>query len=102
MGRKSDRDRGFFTFGIGVTYSFQGEGKVEVLRKRLNRSRMIGKVIGRLSVTRRRLILSGPVELTEQLRRALCRIAGVVCKVKGCRVGHWRKEVGGRGEASGG
>lgn len=53
---------------------------MEELRERLNRSMMIGKVIGRLSMMRRQLMLSGPVELVEQLRRALCRISGVMCE----------------------
>lgn len=58
--------------------SFQGDGKMEELREKLNRFRMIGKMIGRLSMTRRRLILFGPVELVEQLRRALCKTSSVI------------------------
>lgn len=58
---------------------FQGERKVEVLRERLNRSRMIGKVIGRLSIMKRRFMLSGPVAFVKLLMRALYRTSGVMC-----------------------
>lgn len=67
--RKSERDREVFCFGnsdMGLC-CFHADGKVDELRERLSRSRMIEKIIGKLSMIRRRLIPSGPVELDEHL-----------------------------------
>lgn len=51
---------------------------MEELRERLKRSRMRGKTIGRLSMRRRRLISSSPVELDEHLMNALYKMSGVM------------------------
>lgn len=55
-----------------------GEGKMEEFKEKLKRSRMIGKVTGRLSRRRRRVIPSGPAELDEFLKSALQRTSGVI------------------------
>lgn len=67
--------------GRGVIWeSFQGDGKVEEFKERLKRLEMTGKVTegGGLSMIRRRLILSGSVELEEQFERALRRTSDVI------------------------
>lgn len=79
IGRKSEGDEGFLVLGSGVTCeSFQTDGKVEEFRERLKRPRIARKTTGKLSMTRRRLMLSGPVELEVHVRRALRRTSGVM------------------------
>lgn len=64
IGRKSGGEIGFLVLRRGVTCeSFQADEKVEEFRERLKRSRMTGKITGKLSITRRRFMLSGPVEM---------------------------------------
>lgn len=64
--RKSEEEEGFLVLGRGVTCeSFQADGKVEEFKERLKR--MMGKITGKLSMTRR---LSGPVELEVHVKKA--------------------------------
>lgn len=79
MGWKSEGEEGFLVLGRGVTCeSFQADGKVKEFRERLKRSRMMGKITGKLSMTRRRFRLSGPVELKVHVKSALRRMTGVM------------------------
>jgi hypothetical protein len=72
-------DEGFFNLGRGITWDcFHMRGKYERLKEELKMTRMKGKMTGRLSRIRRRLMLSGPAELETLLRKAPSRISGVI------------------------
>lgn len=92
-----DRVFGFKKFWV-TCESFQADEKVEEFRERLKRSRMTGKITGKLSITRRRFMLSGPVELGCMKRgRVTKNVRSYVKEVEDRRIRYEGRRRSGRG-----